>query len=532
MRNRKRRAEERIKRSFDIAASFLGIVLFLPVWILIGALVKVTSPGPVFFLQDRPGYHRKIFKVYKFRTMRPGSDRMVKGVEVMKDDDRVTGFGKFLRRSKLDEIPQLINVLRGEMSLVGPRPERIASLEDYTPFIEKRLDMRPGLTGLAQVSGNIYLDLRERYRLDVYYVEHFSLWLDVRIFFRTVGVVLFGEDKFKGKPLVKRGLKQNINADDAETDDYGYKKQFKIDKGAVRKVLITGAGSYIGESFASYAARNYPNLIVDTVDMIGGNWREKRFEGYDSVFHVAGIAHADVDKADEETKARYYSVNTDLAVETARKAKKEGVKQFIFMSSIIIYGESAPFGKRKVIDEKTVPAPANFYGDSKWQADKKIRELGNADFHAAILRPPMIYGKGSKGNYPILEKMAKRLPVFPDVKNSRSMLYIDNLCEFLCQLILSGKDGIYFPQNQEYVQTSQMVRMIASESGHPIWVTSLLNPFVLLASHIPGKVSKLTNKAFGNMIYSRKLSVYPGLDYEKCGLGESIEAVEKEDMGI
>lgn len=197
-----------VKRGIDIIASLLGIVLFFPLWLLIGVLVKVTSPGPVFFLQERPGYHRKLFKVYKFRTMRPGSEKMIKGKEVLTDDERITSFGKFLRRTKLDEIPQLLNILKGEMSLIGPRPERVASLEDYTPFIEKRLDMRPGLSGLAQVSGNIYLDLQERYRLDVYYVEHFSLVLDARILFRTVGVVLLGEKRYKDRPLVRlRGNK-------------------------------------------------------------------------------------------------------------------------------------------------------------------------------------------------------------------------------------------------------------------------------------------------------------------------------------
>ena len=127
--------------------------------------------------------------------MYPGSEKMVKGKEVMKDDSRVTGFGKFLRRSKLDEIPQLWNVLKGDMSLVGPRPERVESLADYTKEVEKRFNMRPGLTGLAQVSGNIYLELPERYRLDVYYVEHFSLKLDLEILLRTIGVVFLGEEK-------------------------------------------------------------------------------------------------------------------------------------------------------------------------------------------------------------------------------------------------------------------------------------------------------------------------------------------------
>lgn len=191
-----------IKRLIDIIFSLIVLIVLLPIWIIVAILIKVTSPGPVFFLQDRPGQYKKIFKVYKFRTMRLGSEKMVKGQEVMKDDDRITSIGKYLRRSKIDEIPQVLNVLKGEMSLVGPRPERIASLEEYDDEISKRLNMRPGMTGLAQVSGNIYLDLQERYRLDVYYVDNYSLWLDIKIIFRTVGVVLFGEDRYINKCLI------------------------------------------------------------------------------------------------------------------------------------------------------------------------------------------------------------------------------------------------------------------------------------------------------------------------------------------
>lgn len=197
-----RKLQLAVKRIVDICVSLLVLVPFLPVWVLIALLIKITSPGPVFFLQDRPGKDRVIFKVYKFRTMRPGSEKMVKGVEVMKDDDRVTAVGRFLRRSKLDEIPQCLNVLKGEMSLIGPRPERVASLADYDDEISKRLRMLPGMTGLAQVSGNIYLTLQQRYKLDVYYVEHYSLWLDLRILLRTVGVVLFGEEHYVNRPLV------------------------------------------------------------------------------------------------------------------------------------------------------------------------------------------------------------------------------------------------------------------------------------------------------------------------------------------
>ena len=192
-----------IKRLFDLVCSLFLLVVFFPVWIAVALVIKLTSPGPVFFLQMRPGYKKRLFKIYKFRTMRLGSEKMVKGQEVMRDDVRITPCGRFLRRTKIDEIPQIINVIKGDMSLVGPRPERVESLEDYDNEISKRLDVHPGMTGLAQVSGNIYLDLQDRYVLDVYYAEHFSLWLDVKILLRTVGVILRGEAYYQDFPLVQ-----------------------------------------------------------------------------------------------------------------------------------------------------------------------------------------------------------------------------------------------------------------------------------------------------------------------------------------
>lgn len=190
------------KRLLDIVAALLLLAPCLPLFLVVALLVRLTSPGPALFLQDRPGLRGRVFRIYKFRTMRPGSERMVRGREVARDDERVTPLGRLLRRSKVDELPQLINVLKGDMSLVGPRPERLASLADYDSETARRLDMLPGMTGLAQVSGNICLPLEERYRLDVYYVDHFSLWLDARILLRTVGVVLLGEDRYAGRPLV------------------------------------------------------------------------------------------------------------------------------------------------------------------------------------------------------------------------------------------------------------------------------------------------------------------------------------------
>ncbi|MCR5609357.1 MAG: NAD-dependent epimerase/dehydratase family protein [Lachnospiraceae bacterium] len=294
----------------------------------------------------------------------------------------------------------------------------------------------------------------------------------------------------------------------------------------MEKVLITGANSYIGVSFENYVKENYNNeLQVDTVDMIDGTWRNKDFSPYDIVFHVAGLAHADVGKVSEEIKAKYYAINTDLAIETCKKAKNEGVKQFVFMSSAIIYGDSAPYGKTKRINADTIPQPSNFYGDSKWQADKGVRALADDTFKVTVLRPPMIYGKGSKGNYPTLAKMAKKLPIFPDIDNERSMLYIENLCEFLCQVMINNKEGIFWPQNAEYTKTSQMVKVIGEVTGHKVMVSKMFNWGITIASKMPGKISGLTNKAFGNMSYDSNMSCYD-FDYQVASLRESIRRTE------
>lgn len=294
----------------------------------------------------------------------------------------------------------------------------------------------------------------------------------------------------------------------------------------MKKILITGANSYIGTTVESWLAQYEECYTVDTVDMIDGTWREKDFSQYDVAYHVAGIAHADVGNVSEETKDFYYKINTDLAVETAKKAKSEGVKQFIFMSSMIVYGESGGFGHAKMIYKDTIPSPANFYGDSKWQADQNIQKLEDESFKVVIVRPPMIYGKGSKGNYPTLAKIAKKLPIFPNIQNQRSMLHIDNLCEFIRLIIENEESGIFFPQNKEYSQTSQLVQMIAASTGRHIMLTKLLNPFVWIASCIPGKVSGLVNKAFGNLTYDKEMSVYPQGTYQIVSLEESIEKTE------
>ena len=289
----------------------------------------------------------------------------------------------------------------------------------------------------------------------------------------------------------------------------------------MKKILITGADSYIGTSIERYLAQWPQQYQVDTVDMVDGSWSERSFAGYDAVFHVAGIAHSDTGNVSEERKALYYKVNTDLTVETAKKAKAEGVGQFIFMSSAIVYGDSAPIGRQKVITADTPLAPANFYGDSKVQAEKGILPLNDDNFHVVVLRPPMIYGPGSKGNYPVLSKLAQKLPVFPKVANQRSMLYIGNLAEFVRLMIENREQGIFWPQNSEYSNTTVLVRLIANAQGKNILIVPGLGWALKLLGHATG----LVNKAFGSLSYDMELSRYRE-DYRKYSLAESIELTE------
>lgn len=271
----------------------------------------------------------------------------------------------------------------------------------------------------------------------------------------------------------------------------------------MKKILITGADSYIGTSFEKWVSRTQDKgrYQVETVDMRGEGWKTKDFSGYDTVFHVAGIAHADIGKVSEEQKKLYYLVNSDLAVETAKKAKREGVSQFIYMSSIIIYGDGLSVGKKRVITRETKPSPTNFYGDSKWKAEQKLLPMTDESFHVAVLRPPMIYGRGSKGNYQLLTKIALKVPVFPDFPNQRSMCEIENLCAFIVRVIDGRKEGIFFPQDPAYIKTAGLVKNIAAQHGKKLYLIKGFNWLVLILGIMPGKIGKMVKKAFGSLIY-------------------------------
>ena len=185
------------KRFMDIVLSIIGLIIISPILLIVSLAIKIDSKGPVIFKQERIGKDGKAFKIYKFRSMVVGAEKMGTGVYSKKGDNRVTRVGKFIRMTSIDELPQLVNILKGEMSFIGPRPVLTYhpwKYEEYTPEQLKRFEVRPGVTGLAQIHGRKQVEWEKRIKYDVEYVEKLGLWLDIKIFFITIYKVLFMKD--------------------------------------------------------------------------------------------------------------------------------------------------------------------------------------------------------------------------------------------------------------------------------------------------------------------------------------------------
>ena len=232
------------------------------------------------------------------------------------------------------------------------------------------------------------------------------------------------------------------------------------------------------------------------------------------VYHVAGIAHVN---ADPKMEPLYYKINRDLTIEVAQTAKVAGVRQFIFMSSQIVFHESQSL-KTEVLTNDTKENPNGFYGDSKLQAEIGLHKLETDDFKVCILRPCMIYGPNANGNFPRLVRLATKVPVFPNWHNKRSMLYIDNLAEFVKQAVWRELRGTFYPQNREQAETVEIVRFFAKAVGHKVWITRLLNPFVWLGSFVLQPI----NKMFATYYYDPSMSK-TDFDYQLVSFGDSLK---------
>ena len=270
----------------------------------------------------------------------------------------------------------------------------------------------------------------------------------------------------------------------------------------MKKILITGKGSYLGNSLKAYLEAFGDCYQVDCLSLRSGDWKEQSFRGYDAVYHTAAIVHQPRSKDAPGELARYRAVNCDLAVDAAKKAKAEGVRQFVFLSTMAVYGLTAAFGKTVTITAQAPTVPTDNYGLSKLEAERALLSLEGPDFRVAILRPPMIYGKDCKGNFRSLVSFARRLPFFPKVPNQRSMLYVGSLNRLVQQIIDREDRGIFCPQDPEYVNTSAMVQAIAAAQGKRL----LLIPGFSWALHLLRHLTGAVDKAFGSLVYDKALS--------------------------
>lgn len=261
-------------------------------------------------------------------------------------------------------------------------------------------------------------------------------------------------------------------------------------------ILIVGKNSYIGTSFEQYCKEHYKDFNIDRISIRNNEWKTISFKKYDTILYVAGIAHI---KENVKNRHLYYEVNRDLTVKTAYAAKRVGVKQFIFISTMAVYNPSI-----EKIDINTIENPITHYGKSKFSGENGLMKLASSNFNICIVRPPMVYGYNCKGNFNSLYKLARICPIFPKIDNKRSMIYIDNLSEFLALIVKNKAKGYFYPQNREYINTSKFYKEIRQALSKKTILISIFNPIIYKLM----KNISLVNKVFGNLYYDKELSNY------------------------
>ena len=264
----------------------------------------------------------------------------------------------------------------------------------------------------------------------------------------------------------------------------------------MKRVLITGAGSYIGTHIEAYLGRFPEQYAVTTLPMQSHAPDEYGFHGADAVVHVAAIVHR---KETPDTQALYDAVNRDLAVAVAEKAKREGVKQFVLFSTMAVYGMI-----EGTITKETATDPKTQYARSKLMAERGIAPLADDAFFVTILRPPMVFGPGAKGNPARLFRLAKKLPFCPDFENRRSMVSIDTLCKAVKELLDTPRSGVFFPQEPQPVSTADLIAQMMREQGRTPKRSRLFNPAIRAARFL----TTAGKKAFGDLVYE-ELSELP-----------------------
>lgn len=263
-------------------------------------------------------------------------------------------------------------------------------------------------------------------------------------------------------------------------------------------VLITGENSYVGRNFKSWLIQWPSEYIVQSISVKNDHWKSHDFSKYDVILHAAAIVHK---KELPKYEENYYAINRDLTIEIATKAKLSGVKHFIFMSSMSVYGLEGTLKNDIIVGKNTSCNPNTYYGKSKLEAEFELNKLCGPEFIVSIVRPPMIYGPECPGNFSRLKKLILRMPVFPLYHNKRSMIYIDCLSAFLKELVDDARSGIFHPQNENYVDIYDLVRIIGEVSDKRIWFSSFLTKII-----ISFKSAAIVKKVFGSLVYDMEIS--------------------------
>lgn len=281
------------------------------------------------------------------------------------------------------------------------------------------------------------------------------------------------------------------------------------------KILVIGKNGYISKCFQEYMS-SYADDVVKAISVRDDSWKNMSFAGFDAIFNTAALAHNNARKGTDE---EFMNLNVKLPPELAKKAKLDKVPIFIHMSSLIVYGNPSGINEFNPITRDTIPNPDNIYGKSKYMGELQLNKLEDDNFRIAIIRSPRVYGEKDTDSIQQLTCFAKTMPIFPDVKNSISMIYSDNLCELVRLIAESKQRGIFFPQQERYICTSKLVKDISVASGHRLFLTKVFNPILYLIRNKAGIVSKV----FGNEGYSMELSNHFDGKYRVVSYEESVE---------
>jgi nucleoside-diphosphate-sugar epimerase len=266
----------------------------------------------------------------------------------------------------------------------------------------------------------------------------------------------------------------------------------------MKKILITGPNGYIAKQCHEFL--NEKGYTVNFISVRDNNWKNASFTSYDALIHLAAFVHH---RENKKNAYKYFSINRDLTLSLAAKAKKEGIKLFIFMSTMNVYD----IKHLHIITKETKPNPQTNYGLSKWQAEERLKEFNEDNFKIAIIRPPVVYGQGCKGNYQRLSKFIKLIPIFPNIENKRSMIHIKNLCQLIYIVINHNLDGLFFPQDKEYYTINDLVKSICQIHSKKIRLIKIHSKVQLGLN----KCFKLWRKIFTDLVYSKEMSK---IDYQ------------------